>query len=136
MKCVLSSVNRGSVGCNACAVGAMRCLLIHGPFLFVVLTPFTEGSQEGCLELKSPTTTTGGGREEPARGLAALHMWLAKDDISCSDALLAMYVPPMMMGDVSKGEETQTNPSSVRVCLGRYGVLCGMLCSGMNVHDL
>ena len=26
VKCVLSSVSRGSAGCSACAVGAMRCL--------------------------------------------------------------------------------------------------------------
>ena len=123
MKCVLSSVRRGSAGCSACAVGAMRCLLIHGPVLFVVLTPLTEGSQEGCLELKSPTTTTAGQREEPARGLAALDMLLVNDEMSACDALLAMYAPPMTMGDVSNGEETQTNPSIVRVCLGRYGVL-------------
>lgn len=136
MKCVLSSVKRGSVGCSACAVGAIRCLLIHGPFLFEVLIPLTGGSQEGCLELKSPTTITGGEREEPARGMAALHMWLVNLDMSACVALHAMYAPPMMMGDVSKGDETQTNPSIVRVCLGRYGVLCGMLCNGMNVHDL
>ena len=101
-----------------------------------MLTPLTEGSQEGCLELKSPTTTTGGGREEPTRGLAALHMLLVNMDMSACVALVAMYAPPIMMGDVSSGEETQTNPSIVRVCLGRYGVLCGMLCNGMNVHDL
>ena len=57
-------------------------------------------------------------------------------DISACMALSDMYAPPMMMGVVSEGDETHTKPRSVLVCLGLYGVLCGMSCSGMNVHDL
>lgn len=95
--------------------------------MFVKFTPTADGSQEGCLELKSPTTTTGGGKGDPARGWVALDIWLAKVDMSWSVALAAMYAPPMTIGNVSWGDETQTNPRIVRVCLGRYGVLCGML---------
>src|SRR5690349_17873187 len=98
-----------------------------------------KGSQEECLALKSPTTNTGGGgdnRGEVSSGCAACAMLCANRDMSVGVVLSDMYVPPITIGVVRSGDETQTKPSRVLVCLGRYGVLCGMSCSGINVHDL
>ena len=98
-----------------------------------------KGSHETCLALKSPTTNTGGGGESNgimSSGLAASVMLRAMCDMSWTLSLSDMYVPPMTMGVGRSGDETQTNPRRVLVCLGLYGVLCGMSCNGMNVHDL
>ena len=68
---VLSMVRRGSAGCSACAVGAMRCLWMNLPFFLAdaVLTSLIHGSHDSCLALKSPTTTTGRGGDDMGEGL-------------------------------------------------------------------
>ena len=63
-------------------------------------------------------------------------MYLAMFVMSFSVVLCDMYVPPMTIGDGRSGDDTHINPSRVRDSLGLYGVLWGMSCSGMNVHEL
>ena len=75
-------------------------------------------------------------RGEVSSGDDAFAMHLAILDMSSSVVLCDIYVPPMTIGDGSIGDDTHMNPRRVRDSLGLYGVLCGMLCNGMNVHEL
>ena len=117
----------------------MRCLCTHSPLESLIFVPWTERSHRGCLALKSPTTNTGRaaavtGEVSSGRDASAIH--LAILDMSCSVVLCDMYVPPMTIGDDRSGDDTQINPRRVRDSLGLYGVLCGISCNGMNVHEL
>ena len=117
----------------------MKCLWTHSPLGSGTFISFMEGSQETCLALKSPTTNTGrraAVRGEVSRGSDALATHLAILLMSCCVVLCDMYVPPMTIGEGRSGDDTHINPRRVRDSLGLYGILCGMSCNGMNVHEL
>ena len=127
------------MGCNACAVGAMKCLCTHSPLGSLILRSRScmEGSHETCLALKSPTTNTGrraAVKGEVSSGNDALAIHLAILLMSCCVVLCDMYAPPMTIGDGSNGDDTHINPRRVRDSLGLY--VWGMSWSGMNVHEL
>ena len=69
-------------------------------------------------------------------GNEACLMYLAMFVMSFSVVSCDMYVPPRTIGDGRSGDDTHINPRRVRDSLGLYGVLCGMSCNGMNVHEL